>query len=190
MANTRESIRAAYDKAAATYGETYANELVGKPFDRFQLDWLAASMPAGGRLLELGCGPGHIGAYLAARGVPAEGIDLSPAMLAEARRRTAASLRPSPWRPASPGRTSWFASPTRGAGIPASGPISCSKSQPERRLKEGDMRYICANCGYIYDPDIGDAEGGIDPGTAFEDLPEDWTCPVCYQPRRVFDPLD
>jgi ubiquinone/menaquinone biosynthesis C-methylase UbiE len=87
MANTRESIRSAYDKAAAAYGETYANELDGKPFDRLLLDWLAASMPAGGKLLELGCGPGHIGAYLAARSVSVEGIDLSPAMVVEARRR-------------------------------------------------------------------------------------------------------
>ena len=38
--------------------------------------------------------------------------------------------------------------------------------------------YECA-CGYIYDPAIGDPDNGIEPGTAFEDLPDDWTCPLC-----------
>nr|WP_081719698.1 rubredoxin [Salinispira pacifica] len=52
------------------------------------------------------------------------------------------------------------------------------------------MRYICSNCGYIYDPQQGDPEGGIEEGTDFEDLPEDWTCPICYQDSSFFDPLD
>ena len=37
-------------------------------------------------------------------------------------------------------------------------------------------KYICDICGYIYDPAVGDPDGGI---TAFEDIPEDWVCPVC-----------
>lgn len=52
------------------------------------------------------------------------------------------------------------------------------------------MRYICSNCGYIYDPAEGDEVGGIGPGTAFEDLPDDWTCPICYQNKSMFDQLD
>ena len=52
------------------------------------------------------------------------------------------------------------------------------------------MRYICANCGYIYDPEKGDPEAGIAPLTNFAALPEDWICPVCYQSKQVFDPLD
>lgn len=52
------------------------------------------------------------------------------------------------------------------------------------------MRYICSNCGYIYDPEIGDPEAGVAAGTAFADLPADWICPVCYQAKTVFDPLD
>lgn len=52
------------------------------------------------------------------------------------------------------------------------------------------MRYICSNCGYIYDPDQGDPVAGIEPGTAFEDLPEDWTCPICYQAKSYFDAYD
>lgn len=51
-------------------------------------------------------------------------------------------------------------------------------------------KYICINCGYIYDPEIGDPMNGIPPGTAFEDLPEDWVCPMCYVDKDSFDPLD
>lgn len=39
--------------------------------------------------------------------------------------------------------------------------------------------YVCDICGYRYDPTIGDPEAGIAPGTAFEDLPDDWLCPIC-----------
>jgi rubredoxin len=52
------------------------------------------------------------------------------------------------------------------------------------------VRYICVSCGYIYDPEVGDEAGGIPPGTAFEDLPDDWTCPLCYVGKDQFDPLD
>jgi rubredoxin len=52
------------------------------------------------------------------------------------------------------------------------------------------MRYICANCGYIYDPKKGDDFGGIPAGTAFENLPDDWVCPMCYVTKEQFDPLD
>ena len=38
---------------------------------------------------------------------------------------------------------------------------------------------FCDVCGYIYDPEVGDPDGGIAPGTAFEDIPDDWVCPVC-----------
>ena len=41
------------------------------------------------------------------------------------------------------------------------------------------MKYICNLCGYVYDEEAGDPDNGIAPGTAFEDLPEDWVCPVC-----------
>lgn len=40
-------------------------------------------------------------------------------------------------------------------------------------------KYVCDVCGYEYDPSIGDPENGIAPGTAFADLPADWTCPLC-----------
>ena len=40
-------------------------------------------------------------------------------------------------------------------------------------------KYVCDVCGYEYDPTVGDPENGIAAGTAFEDLPEDWVCPLC-----------
>ena len=51
-------------------------------------------------------------------------------------------------------------------------------------------KYQCIPCGYIYDPELGDADGGIAPGTAFEDLPDDWVCPVCGVGKEDFEPLD
>ena len=41
------------------------------------------------------------------------------------------------------------------------------------------MKYVCDVCGWEYDPEAGDVENGIDPGTSFEDLPEDFVCPLC-----------
>ena len=42
-------------------------------------------------------------------------------------------------------------------------------------------KYKCQVCGYIYDPEVGDPDNGIEPGTAFEDLPDDWVCPLSKQ---------
>jgi rubredoxin len=52
------------------------------------------------------------------------------------------------------------------------------------------MQYECQNCAYIYDPEIGDPEGGIDPGTPFSEIPEDWICPVCGAEKSQFEPLE
>jgi len=51
-------------------------------------------------------------------------------------------------------------------------------------------RYICTQCGYIYDPGYGDPMNNIPPGVAFEDLPAEWVCPMCYAHKGLFDPLD
>ena len=48
-------------------------------------------------------------------------------------------------------------------------------------------KYVCGMCGYVYDPAEGDPDGGIDPGTAFEDLPDDWTCPICGAGKDDFE---
>ena len=47
-------------------------------------------------------------------------------------------------------------------------------------------KYICDVCGYVYDPAKGAPENGINPGTAFEDLPEDWVCPLCGVGKEDF----
>ncbi len=49
-------------------------------------------------------------------------------------------------------------------------------------------KYVCGVCGYVYDPAVGDPDGGIPPGTAFEALPEDWVCPVCGADKSEFSP--
>ena len=49
-------------------------------------------------------------------------------------------------------------------------------------------KYVCEVCGYIYDPQAGDPDNGIDPGTAFEDLPDDWVCPECGADKDAFHP--
>jgi rubredoxin len=51
-------------------------------------------------------------------------------------------------------------------------------------------RWICESCGFIYDPEEGDPDGGIAPGTAFEDIPDDWFCPVCGARKRDFTPYE
>ena len=47
-------------------------------------------------------------------------------------------------------------------------------------------RYVCQVCGYVYDPLEGDPDNGIDAGTPFADLPDDWTCPVCGAAKDQF----
>jgi len=49
------------------------------------------------------------------------------------------------------------------------------------------QKYQCTICGYVYDPEEGDPDSGIAPGTAFEDIPEDWYCPVCGVTKSEFE---
>lgn len=51
------------------------------------------------------------------------------------------------------------------------------------------QKWECTVCGWIYDPAKGDPSQGIQPGTGFEDLPDDWTCPECGAPKDMFQPL-
>lgn len=50
-------------------------------------------------------------------------------------------------------------------------------------------KYRCTVCGYIYDPEAGDPEGGIKPNSSFESLPDNWVCPVCGAPKEDFEKL-
>ena len=56
----------------------------------------------------------------------------------------------------------------------------------ERR--RGVKKYVCNVCGYVYDPTAGDPDGGVDAGTPFEKLPDDWVCPVCGAAKDQFSP--
>lgn len=47
-------------------------------------------------------------------------------------------------------------------------------------------KYVCDACGYVYDPEVGDPDSGIAPGTSFEDIPEDWVCPLCGLDKSAF----
>jgi rubredoxin len=49
------------------------------------------------------------------------------------------------------------------------------------------QKYVCSVCGYVYDPEVGDPDNGIAAGTKFEDLPEDWTCPLCSVGKDMFN---
>jgi len=51
-------------------------------------------------------------------------------------------------------------------------------------------RYVCTLCDWVYDPEVGDPDGSIAPGTAFEDIPEDWVCPDCGATKDDFELLD
>ncbi|TAJ12624.1 High molecular weight rubredoxin [Marinilabiliaceae bacterium JC017] len=62
-------------------------------------------------------------------------------------------------------------------------------SKKEKTVSPELKKYRCLACGYIYDPAIGDKEHGIEPGTPFTDLPEDWVCPVCGSPKTMFEEL-
>ena len=48
-------------------------------------------------------------------------------------------------------------------------------------------RYVCSICGYVYDPEEGDPDFEIEPGTPFSQLPEDWICPVCGASKDQFE---
>lgn len=51
-------------------------------------------------------------------------------------------------------------------------------------------KYVCTACDWVYDPEVGDPDGGIPAGTPFEEIPDDWTCPVCGVGKDDFRPVD
>lgn len=50
------------------------------------------------------------------------------------------------------------------------------------------QKYVCNVCGYIYDPAEGDPDNGVEVGTSFADIPEDWVCPMCGALKEDFSP--
>ena len=57
-------------------------------------------------------------------------------------------------------------------------------------VEENMDKYVCTVCGYIYDPEIGDPDSGIAAGTSFEDIPDDWVCPMCGVGKDSFEISD
>lgn len=51
-------------------------------------------------------------------------------------------------------------------------------------------KYRCIVCGYVYDPVDGDEDGGIAPSTPFEEIPDDWVCPICSAGKEDFEVID
>ena len=65
------------------------------------------------------------------------------------------------------------------------------KTKAKSEQETGEMKkYKCLVCGYIYDPAVGDPDNGVAAGTAFEDLPDDWTCPDCGAGQDEFEPIE
>ena len=73
-------------------------------------------------------------------------------------------------------------------------PLLPMRGDPFARLSPVEaattQMWICESCGFIYDPDEGDPDGGIPPGTPFEAIPDDWLCPVCGARKRDFSPYE
>ena len=60
----------------------------------------------------------------------------------------------------------------------------------DRQGETAMQKYVCVVCGYVYDPEEGDPDNGVAPGTAFADLPADWACPECGAGTEDFEPED
>lgn len=52
------------------------------------------------------------------------------------------------------------------------------------------QKWRCTVCDYVYDPEEGDPDSGVEPGTEFEDIPDDWICPDCGVGKDLFEPLE
>jgi len=59
-----------------------------------------------------------------------------------------------------------------------------------KKRSETKMKYVCEVCGYEYDETAGDPENGIDPGTTWDELPEDFVCPICGAEKEEFTIAD
>jgi Rubredoxin len=52
------------------------------------------------------------------------------------------------------------------------------------------MKYRCSVCGFVYDPELGDPDSGVAPGTPFEEIPDSWSCPICGVRKADFILMD
>lgn len=74
----------------------------------------------------------------------------------------------------------------KGGKSPKTAP-TFDEGAPSAKVKVKAQRYVCTVCGYVYDPEKGDPDSGIAPGTHFEDIPDSWTCPVCGADKSAFE---
>ena len=68
---------------------------------------------------------------------------------------------------------------------PKTAPTYIKEEKPKEAKKM--EKYVCTVCGYIYDPEVGDSDSGIEPGAPFEELPDDWVCPICGAGKEDFE---
>lgn len=73
----------------------------------------------------------------------------------------------------------------KGGKSPKTAPTYVREETPKETSKSN--KYRCKICGYIYDPENGDPDSGIKAGTPFEELPDDWLCPICSAPKTEFE---
>ncbi|HEY32822.1 MAG TPA: High molecular weight rubredoxin [Dehalococcoidia bacterium] len=62
-------------------------------------------------------------------------------------------------------------------------------AEEKKAEASGSGKYQCTVCGWVYDPELGDPDGGIAPGTPFEEIPDDWVCPVCGAAKSKFEKI-
>ena len=77
--------------------------------------------------------------------------------------------------------------PVSTCSAPGTAWVSCAAMPTDTQTAQ---LWICTSCGFIYDPDEGDPDGGIPPGTPFDAIPDDWFCPVCGARKADFEPYE
>jgi flavin reductase (DIM6/NTAB) family NADH-FMN oxidoreductase RutF/rubredoxin len=77
----------------------------------------------------------------------------------------------------------------KGGLSPKTAPTYIAKEKDREKEEEKMDKYVCTVCGWIYDPEKGDPDGNIKPGTKFEDIPDDWVCPVCGASKSDFEKM-
>jgi len=76
----------------------------------------------------------------------------------------------------------------KGGFSPKNAPTYYKMIDKEKEKEKEKMdKYVCKICGYVYDPEAGDPDNGIKPGTKFEELPDDWVCPLCGASKSDFE---
>ena len=75
----------------------------------------------------------------------------------------------------------------KGGKSPKNAPTYIKDEKMKKKEEKKMDKYVCKVCGYVYDPEKGDPDNGIKPGTKFEDVPDDWVCPVCGAGKEDFE---